>query len=37
MRILATGATGRFAGLVVSALVNRGLEVRALVHDPDKR
>lgn len=36
MRILATGATGRFAGLVVSALVNRGLEVRALVHDPDK-
>ncbi len=36
MRVLATGATGTYAGLVVPALVSRGLEVRALVHDPAK-
>lgn len=36
MTVLAIGATGQFAGLVVPALVARGLQVRALVHDPDK-
>jgi uncharacterized protein YbjT (DUF2867 family) len=36
MKVLATGATGQFAGLVVPALVERGIEVRAVVHDPDK-
>lgn len=36
MKVLATGATGTYAGLVVSALVARGAEVRALVHDPHK-
>ncbi len=36
MRVLAVGATGQFAGLVVPALVARGLRVRALVHDPAK-
>ncbi len=36
MRILAVGATGQFAGLVVPALVSRGIQVRALVHDPAK-
>lgn len=36
MRVLATGATGQYAGLVVPALVERGVEVRALVHDPTK-
>lgn len=36
MRVLAVGATGQFAGLVVPALVSRGLQVRALVHDPAK-
>lgn len=36
MKILATGATGRFAYLVVTALVRRGVEVRAVVHDPAK-
>jgi uncharacterized protein YbjT (DUF2867 family) len=35
MRVLA-GATGQFAGLVVPALVAKGLQVRALVHDPTK-
>jgi uncharacterized protein YbjT (DUF2867 family) len=37
MRVLAVGATGQFAGLVVPALVSKGVQVRALVHDPDKR
>ena len=37
MRVLAIGATGQFAGLVVSALVTRGIRVRALVHDPAKQ
>lgn len=36
MRVLAVGATGRFAGLVVLALVAKGVHVRALVHDPAK-
>lgn len=36
MRVLATGATGAYAGLVVPALVRRGISVRALVHDPAK-
>jgi uncharacterized protein YbjT (DUF2867 family) len=36
MRVLAIGATGQFAGLVVPALVSQGLQVRALVHDPAK-
>lgn len=36
MKILATGATGQFAALVVPALVERGVEVRAMVHDPAK-
>lgn len=36
MRVLAIGATGQFAGLVVPALVAQGLQVRALVHDPAK-
>lgn len=36
MRVLAIGATGQFAGLVVPALASRGLAVRALVHDPAK-
>jgi uncharacterized protein YbjT (DUF2867 family) len=36
MRMLAIGATGQFAGLVVPALVSKGLRVRALVHHPAK-
>ena len=36
MRVLAVGATGHFAGLVVPTLLHTGLHVRALVHDPDK-
>ncbi len=36
MRVLAIGATGKFAGLVVPALASRGVTVRALVHDPTK-
>lgn len=36
MKVLATGATGQYAGLVVPALVERGIEVRALIHDPGK-
>lgn len=36
MRVLAIGATGQFAGLVVPALASKGLQVRALVHDPAK-
>ena len=34
MRVLAIGATGQFGRLVVPALVSRGVQVRALVHDP---
>lgn len=37
MRVLACGATGQFAGLVVPTLVSRGVQVRALVHDPAKQ
>ncbi|MEO9014044.1 MAG: NmrA family NAD(P)-binding protein [Terrimesophilobacter sp.] len=36
MKILATGATGRFAHLVVPALVRAGHEVRGVVHDKAK-
>jgi uncharacterized protein YbjT (DUF2867 family) len=36
VRVLAIGATGQFAGLVVPALVSKGLQVRALVHNPAK-
>lgn len=36
MRVLAVGATGQFAGLVVPELVAKGVRVRALVHDPAK-
>ncbi|MDQ2739656.1 MAG: NmrA family NAD(P)-binding protein [Actinomycetota bacterium] len=36
VRVLAVGATGQFAGLVVPALAAKGLTVRALVHDPAK-
>ncbi len=36
MRVLTIGATGQYAGLVVPALVSKGLSVRALVHDPGK-
>ncbi|MDF0751096.1 NmrA/HSCARG family protein [Marinobacter sp. 71-i] len=34
--VLVVGATGHFAGLVVPALVERGVRVRALIRDPDK-
>jgi uncharacterized protein YbjT (DUF2867 family) len=34
--VLAVGATGQFAGLVVPALAAKGVQVRALVHDPAK-
>ena len=37
MRVLAVGATGQYAGLVVPALAEQGVQVRALVHDPAKR
>ena len=37
MKVLATGATGKFAGLVVLALVSHGIDVRAVVHDPGKK
>ncbi len=36
MRVRTIGATGQYAGLVVPALVSKGLSVRALVHDPGK-
>ena len=36
MKVLATGATGPYAGLVVPALAARGIKVRAIVHDPSK-
>ncbi len=36
MKVLAVGASGGFAGLIVPALLQRGLEVRAMVHDPAK-
>jgi uncharacterized protein YbjT (DUF2867 family) len=37
MRVLVIGATGQFAGLVVPALVSRGVQVRAFVHNPAKQ
>jgi len=36
MEVLAVGATGQYAGLVVPALKQRGITVRALVHDEAK-
>lgn len=36
MKVLAIGAAGSSAGMVVPALVRRGVEVRGLVHDPSK-
>ena len=36
MKVLAVGATGKFAGLVVPELIKRGATVRALVHDDSK-
>lgn len=33
MKVLATGATGKYASAVVRALAARGVEVRAMVHD----
>lgn len=36
MKVLATGATGTYASLIVPALVARGIEVRAVTHDPGK-
>jgi uncharacterized protein YbjT (DUF2867 family) len=37
VKVLATGATGKFAGLVVPDLVSHGIDVRAVVHDPGKK
>jgi uncharacterized protein YbjT (DUF2867 family) len=37
VKVLATGATGKFAGLVVPALVSHGIGVRAVVHEPGKK
>ena len=37
VKVLATGATGKFAGLVVPALVSRGIDVRAAVHEPGRK
>lgn len=36
MKVLAVGATGKYASLVVPALVEQNVTVRALVHDPAK-
>jgi uncharacterized protein YbjT (DUF2867 family) len=36
VQVLTIGSTGQFAGLVLPALVDQGLKVRALVHDPAK-
>ena len=36
MEVLATGATGKFASLVVPALASHGIQVRAVVHDAGK-
>lgn len=36
MKILATGATGKYGGHVVTALLERGIDVRAGVHDVAK-
>lgn len=35
MKVLVIGSTGKYAGLVVPALVARGVEVRGAIHDPD--
>jgi uncharacterized protein YbjT (DUF2867 family) len=37
MKVLATGATGKFARLVVPALVSHGIEVRAVGTRPGQR
>ena len=34
--ILVTGATGNTGAATLRALLDKGAEVRALVHDPDK-
>lgn len=36
MKVLATGATGHFASLIVPALAQHGIKVRAMIHDPAK-
>lgn len=36
MKVLAVGAAGDAAGMIVPALVRRGIEVRGLVHDASK-
>jgi uncharacterized protein YbjT (DUF2867 family) len=36
MKVLATGATGKYGGLVVPELIRQGLDVRAVVHDSSK-
>ncbi len=38
MKVVATGATGKFAGLVVPALGgSHGIDVRAVVHEPGRK
>ena len=37
VKVLATGATGKFAGLVGQALVSHGIDVRAVVHEPGRK
>jgi uncharacterized protein YbjT (DUF2867 family) len=37
VKVVATGATGKFAGLVVPALVSHGIDVRAVVHEPGRK
>ena len=36
MKVLACGATGKYGGLVVPELIQRGIEVRAVIHDATK-
>jgi nucleoside-diphosphate-sugar epimerase len=36
MKVLATGATGKYAHHVLAALTAQGVEVRGAVRDPDK-
>jgi uncharacterized protein YbjT (DUF2867 family) len=36
MTILAVGAAGGFAGLVIPALIERGARVRGLIHKPEQ-
>ena len=37
VKVVANGATGKFAGLVVPALVSHGIDVRAVVHEPGSK